>query len=288
MMANIELEKAPSKYTLLLRAAATANKPGKLQGEKLPVITASLKKVKADLKKLKEYNRVCGFPVSGSMPVTYPHILAFPLHMEMMIDPSFPFPMLGMVHVKNEITQYRAIGNQEELDIHCELLGPEVVAKGLEFTLYSKVSTANKVVWEGRSTYLTRTKTNVEDKKADKKEDTFSPEHLDYWEASEGLGRQYAKVSGDSNPIHLHAMTAKMFGFPRAIAHGMWNKAHAIAKLNDYLPHGPFKVSVAFKLPVLLPNKVQFQYAATGDTVEFRVKDKNGEKPHMSGTIQAL
>ena len=68
----------------------------------------------------------------------------------------------------------------------------------------------------------------------------------------------------------------------------MWSKAHALGCLDEQLPKGPFKVSVAFKLPVFLPNKVQFQYANTGDHIEFRVKDQNGQKPHMAGTIEAL
>ena len=111
---------------------------------------------------------------------------------------------------------------------------------------------------------------------------------MDYWSVPDNIGRRYAKVSGDSNLIHLYAVTAKLFGFKRHIAHGMWSKARALGALEEQLPKGPFKVSVAFKLPVFLPAKVQFQYANTGDTVEFRIKDQNGEKPHLSGQIQSL
>lgn len=54
----------------------------------------------------------------------------------------------------------------------------------------------------------------------------------------------------DLNPIHLHALTAKAFGFPRALAHGMYTSARAFsACLNaapqlkygsciPYLPYG--------------------------------------------------
>ncbi|MCP5018854.1 MAG: acyl dehydratase [Ketobacter sp.] len=286
MMATIELEKSPSTMSLYYRAV-TSKKPGKMHGDKLPTIKAHLRNVSADLGKLAEYRKVCGFPVSGSLPVTYPHILAFPLHMEILVNPLFPFPLLGLVHVRNEITQYRAIGNQEAMDIECELVGPEAVSKGLEFSVVTRVTVEGKLVWESISTNLFRTKTDVEDKKG-KKEDTFSAEHMDYWSLPSDTGRRYAKVSGDSNPIHLYAMTAKLFGFKRHIAHGMWSKAHALGTLENQLPTGPFKVSVAFKLPVLLPAKVQFQYANTGDTIEFRVKDQNGEKPHLAGQIQIL
>lgn len=287
MAATIELDHAPSTLNLYMRAA-TAKKPGKLQGEQLPKLAICMKNVRADQKKLAEYRKVCGVPLSGSMPVTYPHILAFPLHMEILVNPQFPFPLLGLVHVRNEITQYRAIGNQDMLDIECYLAGPQKAAKGLEFDIVTKVSVDGKLVWESISTNLYRTKVEGGDKKDEKKEDTFSPEHIDYWTVPENIGRRYAKVSGDSNLIHLHALTAKLFGFPRAIAHGMWSKAYALGALDAQLPKAPFKVSVAFKLPVFLPNKVQFQFTNTGDLIEFRVKDQNGEKPHMAGTIQAL
>lgn len=286
-MATIELERAPSKMSLYYRAV-TSKKPGKLQGDTLPAINANLKQVKADLGKLKQYRKVCGFPVSGSMPATFPHIMAFPLHLEIMVNPLFPFPLLGLVHVRNQITQYRAIGNQEILDIECEVVGPETVAKGLQFDFVTKVSVAGNLVWEGLSTYLFRTKTNVEENKADKKADDFSADSLNYWEVPEDIGRRYAKVSGDSNLIHLHAITAKFFGFPKAIAHGMWSKARAIGELESQLPPCPFKVDVAFKLPIFLPNKVQFQSQRSGDAIAFRLKDKNGEKPHLAGSIERL
>ena len=39
------------------------------------------------------------------------------------------------------------------------------------------------------------------------------------WRLSGDLGRRYAAVSGDHNPIHLYPLTAKALGFPRQIAH---------------------------------------------------------------------
>jgi len=286
MMATIELEKSPSTMGLYYRAV-TAKKPGKLQGDVLPLIKAHLRGVAAEPKKLAGYRKVCGFPASGSLPVTYPHILAFPLHMEILVNPLFPFPLLGLVHVRNEITQYRAIGNQELMDIECELSGPVVAAKGLEFSIITRVSIAGKLVWESVSTNLFRTKTKLEERRS-KQRDTFSPDHITYWSVADNTGRRYARVSGDSNPIHLYAITAKMFGFKRHIAHGMWSKARSLAELDDQLPTGPFRVTINFKMPIFLPAKVQFQYANTGDTIEFRVKTQGGERPHLEGHIEIL
>jgi acyl dehydratase len=77
------------------------------------------------------------------------------------------------------------------------------------------------------------------------------------WRLPGGLGRTYASVSGDRNPIHLYGITAKAFGFPRQIAHGMWSKARCLGALDGRLPDA-VTVEVAFKKPVLLPGTVAF------------------------------
>ncbi|OUS26250.1 hypothetical protein A9Q99_18630 [Gammaproteobacteria bacterium 45_16_T64] len=285
-MHTIELD-TPSSTLSLYARAATGKKSGQLTGDSLPPLSVTLKDVQADPKKLAQYRSVCGFTKDLCMPATYPHILAFPLHMELLVSKAFPFPLLGLVHVRNEFTQYRAIGNQEILDIECSLEGPTTVSKGMEFDIVTKVFAAGNLVWESTSTNLYRCKTDVDEQKKSSSAE-FSADTVLHWSAQENIGRRYAKVSGDSNLIHLYAFTAKLFGFKRAIAHGMWSKASAIAALDQYLPIGPFKVSVAFKLPVFLPASVQFQFTETNGNVEFHVKDSDGVKPHLAGTLTPL
>ena len=94
------------------------------------------------------------------------------------------------------------------------------------------------------------------------------------------IGRRYGAVSGDRNPIHLHDLTAKPFGFPRAIAHGMWTKARALAALGARVPDA-FTTEVRFAKPLLLPGKVAF--ATEGE--RFAVRDERKGTPHLHGTI---
>ena len=284
MSTTIELENTPSSISLYLRAV-TARKGG--SSHTIPKLSVVLNKVIANPKRLAQYREVCGFPVSGSMPVTYPHILAFPLHMELLVSDSFPFPLLGLVHVRNEITQYRSIGNQEPLDLECVLGEPRTTAKGKEFDITTYAHVAGQLVWESVSTMLFRCKTEVEEEK--KTPQPLEPMSFqESWPVPENIGRRYAKVSGDRNLIHIHAITAKAFGFPKAIAHGMWTKARSLAALDAYLPKGPFKITVQFKLPIFLPNNVILNHQPSGDSREFLVTDKHGGKPHLSGTVEPL
>ena len=70
-----------------------------------------------------------------------------------------------------------------------------------------------------------------------------------------GRIREYAAASGDRNPIHMGNLPAKAFGFPKAIAHGMWSAAAAIANVEPQLPdHVTY--AVKWGKPILLPAKV--------------------------------
>ncbi|QYX78182.1 MaoC family dehydratase [Streptomyces akebiae] len=75
------------------------------------------------------------------------------------------------------------------------------------------------------------------------------------WRLGGDVGRRYGAVSGDRNPIHLHPLGARLFGFPRAIAHGMWTVARCLAE------HGTppaTLVRAEFRAPVPLPGAVTY------------------------------
>jgi acyl dehydratase len=117
------------------------------------------------------------------------------------------------------------------------------------------------------------------------------------WRLPGDLGRRYAGVSGDRNPIHMHALSAKLFGFPRAIAHGMWTQARCLAALEQRLPDG-FSVAVEFRKPILLPGEVAFAEAEQDGAIRFAVTRsgredrRNGrddrETRHLDGRVEPL
>ena len=292
----IELESAPSTLSLY-RRALLARKSGLLPDGPRELARVMLKRVRAERASVDAYRSVCGFSDGNLLPVTYPFVLSAPLHMELLVCDAFPLPVLGIVHVRNAITQHRAIGQDEVLDIECTLRGPRPAAKGLEFDLHTRIESAGEEVWQCVSTLLRRSQTKERRvRSGERKSAGFTPSTTLDWHIPANTGRRYAAVSGDRNPIHLYALTARLFGFPRAIAHGMWSKARCLAELEPLLPQGPFRVEVSFKLPIYLPNNVQFQYFAAGEgecesadeSIEFTVRDSGGKKPHLFGTVEAL
>lgn len=235
------------------------------------------------------YARVCGFALRDTLPPTYPHMLAFPLHMAVMSDGSFPFGAVGLVHVENSITQQRPIGVEEEMTIRVRPTKLQPHSKGKTFSLETEVLVDGKVAWESTSTMLRRGKPSGDAPKAEKGLGSLAadaPASAE-WKLPGDLGRRYAGVSGDRNPIHMHSLTAKPLGFPGAIAHGMWTKARALAQLESKLPDS-FEAEVRFRKPVLLPARVVFAEQDSGKQILFAVRDAKKGTPHLDGHVQPL
>ncbi len=100
-------------------------------------------------------------------------------------------------------------------------------------------------------------------------------------------GRRYAKVSGDVNPIHLSGLTAKAFGFKRAIAHGMWVKARVLGALSGRLPDA-LALDVSFRKPLFLPSTVTLSTAQADGGWDFAVRNAKAGTEHVVGTIRPL
>lgn len=257
----------------------------------MPALSASLLGVPTAGSRLRRYQEVCGFAAHSHIPVTWPHVLAFPLHLKLLTEKQFPLPLLGLVHLRNTITQHRPIGAGENLDLYVSLGETIKGARGVEFDLITEAWSAGKRVWEEASTTLFR-QSNPEEQSGGRKqapELERYPDSLNF-RAPEATGRRYARVSGDSNPIHMHALSAKAFGFPRAIAHGMWTKARALALLEQQedWKGGAIRASCQFKKPLFLPGTAQLNWQKGQGGWDYQVLNAKGDAPHLSGRIDWL
>jgi acyl dehydratase len=218
---------------------------------------------------------------------TYVHVLAFPLSVALMADRRFPFPLPGLVHVANRIEVRRPIGADERLDltVRTEALRPH--RKGRQFDVRAEAAVDGHLVWTGTSTYLRRggggsdAASSVEPPLAPPAEDADAAR----WRVPADIGRRYAAVSGDRNPIHLSPLTARMFGFSRPIAHGMWTAARCEAALEGRLPEAATH-TVAFGKPLPLPRTVGFSAAQHDDGWSFAVRDQRSGAPHLMGAVR--
>ncbi len=273
-----------------------SKKPSQIkEGKGYKRIEASIQNITAEPKHVNQFAEVCSFTQNSShLPLPYPHILAAPLHYAVLNHKAFPLKLLGLVHVKNSITQHRPIGLQEVMHIECFIEGFDESPIGQIFHLQTRISIDDELVWEETCSFLARKKSK--DKKVKKKKQTQDDSHsnaeITSWEVPANMGRRFAKVSGDVNPIHLADFTAKLFGFKKAIVHGVWSMSRTMAELESKLSSDEQKkalqFNVEFKLPVFLPTWVSLQTQENSQGLSFSMKDSAGVKPHMVGTLNKI
>jgi acyl dehydratase len=244
--------------------------------------------VAVDRDHLTAYQRVCGFRVSDRLPATYPHVIAFPLGMDLMTRLSFPFGAIGLVHVANEVRVLRPLTAADPFDLSVRTARLRPHERGRQFDVIAEASVAGEPVWHATSTYLHREGSSGGSSSSSKERSEprdLSGEGSALWKVPGDIGRRYAAVSGDANPIHLHPLSARLFGFPSAIAHGMWVKARCLAALDGHLPPDGFTAAVRFKLPMTIPAKAAFTSWAEDGGRAFAVADARSGKPHLTGSV---
>ncbi|GIF76412.1 MaoC/PaaZ C-terminal domain-containing protein [Asanoa siamensis] len=285
-MSIVELDGPPELGPLYRRAAIRAlPRIGLVPGtdrrppiQVLPDVELVLRGVEVDRSRLADYDRVCEFRLTDRLPVTFPHVLATPLAMRLMTSADFPYPVVGLVHVANKITQLRPLDANERLDLSVRAVDLRPHERGRQFDVVAVATVDGEEVWRDVSTYLRRGRTPD---KAPKTAQDVPPPASATWRVTPRIGVDYARVSGDRNPIHTSRLGARLFGFPRPIAHGMWSKARCLAAMEGRLPDA-YTVEVAFKRPILLPGTVAFS-ATPGET--FALHDPKSGAPHLIGTM---
>lgn len=263
-------------------------------GTALPDVEYRVTGVRADPDRLTAYQHLLGEPAADQLPAGFVHVLAFPVATALMARPDFPLRLLGMVHLANRVTQRRAVQLGETLEVRARAVDLRAHHRGTQVDLVTTVHSvtdpgAADPAWRGVSTYLAP---GVHLPDADvpprpDRADFHPPTPTARWRYPADRGRRYAAVSGDANPIHLSALSAKAFGFPRAIAHGMDTAARALATVGSARGEA-FSWTVEFAAPVLLPSTPAVAIYRDGAGYGYTVWDANRGKLHLHGRVDAL
>ena len=286
-MRTVILESLPPPAKLYGRALQGIFKRAEGVAE-LPPLRLVRPSVALDPEQIGRYARVCGFIPEQGVPVTFPHVMAFPLHLMLLTDPAFPWPAMGLVHVSNSVRLRRTLHSGQALRIEVESGALVAHDKGQAFTLHTRIYRGGEAVWDADSVYLKRGVAGHRHASAPQA-DTTPPALVREarWQLPAQLGRDYAKASGDFNPIHLHALAAKAFGFPRAIAHGMWTLGRTLAALQPSKQLGAANVQGDFKSPIFLPAETTLWTAPLSAMErDFEVRDLAGERLHLRGRFE--
>lgn len=281
----LTLNKLPSAFSLYMGAMATSRR--KPEGSiEIPTLEASMQNVQADARQLAGYNKVCGFKDSELLPITFPQVMVTGLQMYLMTQPQFPLPLLGLVHLRNSISQQRPLRADEAYNVIVKLGDSRENRAGLEFDLITEFSSGDEMLYRAVTTILYRKAAPKSGGKPKPEAPESQLSEYISFDAPADTGRRYASVGKDYNPIHLWAASAKLFGFPRAIAHGMWSLARCAALTQDRLKGQPKELHVQFKQPLLLPGKVAVKFNLQDDGVSFALLARNANKTHLTGSLR--
>jgi acyl dehydratase len=259
----------------------------------LPAVLHRLDGVRPDAGHLTAYQHLVGEPGGDVLPAGYVHVLAFPVATALIVRPDFPLPALGMVHLANRVEQRRALRLTDTLDVRAwaEHLRPH--RKGAQVDLVTEVRVAGSAptdppAWRGVSTYLAPGARVAGAAPDDAGHPDFAPpEPTGRWVLDAATGRRYATVSGDANPIHLSPLTARALGFPRAIAHGMYTAARALADVGARRGEA-YAWDVEFASPVLLPGSPAVAVARTPDGWTVTAWDARRGRLHLRAEVRPL
>ena len=76
----------------------------------------------------------------------------------------------------------------------------------------------------------------------------------------------------------------RLFGFERAVAHGMWSMARAFAALGAAPLAPPVRAQVEFKFPLFLPSAARLEHWTREAREVFVLKDVESDRPHLAGS----
>ena len=194
---------------------------------------------------------------------------------------AFPMRAMGLVHPRFSITQWRPLEVGESLEFETWFDGLREVRNGIEFDIETRASVGGELVWQSTAATFHRT---GNERGASVHEDLDDLTRRRPFVVPADAGRRYARVSGDYNPVHLHPLTSKLFGFSRPIAHGWWLVARCLAELDQECPLDATQLEFEFRRPVTLGGAVEL--ASTDDGRSFALLDSTG-KMRLRGRLEA-
>ena len=287
---TIELPSTPGTLAGLMAVLQAGRKqPGTV--ESLAPVIYVRPAVTLDALAMAAYARVCAGTPDQGVPLLYPQMLTFPLAMAYFASRYCPWPAMGTVHLANHVRQHAPLQAGDVLRV--EMQTGQLLAhdKGQVFTLEFRVVKADQLVWEATQTLL---RLGVKNPVGPAYASALNNDHplslQSSFVADGGIGRRYGRISGDLNPIHLSALSACMFGFRRAIAHGMWTQARALSAMLPRQAIAQAQVLVEFKTPLFLPARPTLwsTRAIEGDLSHnalFEVRNAKGDKPHLRASL---
>ncbi len=262
------------------------------EGITISPVELEVRRIGLSARHLQQYLSICGAPTTSVLPPAYLHVVAMPIHMQLFVARNFPVKVLGLIHLRNTIRVLKPISVEVPLRLRVYFDTMRLTDFGQEYDFLTQYDHEGEVVWEEVSTMFARG--NGPPKEGAKRPVIERSNHPDTGVFSESIdvapdtGWRYARNSGDFNPIHLTARTAKMFGFKQSVAHGMWSLGRCLGSAAPQLPAGRIQVDTQFKLPVYVPSQAIVRTWPIASGVDISMCTPRGDRLHLAMQVRPL
>lgn len=270
-------EKSPTMGRVYMRALA--QRRPRFDGTDVPRMDARLAAQPLDAAHLAEYREVCG--TRADVPLGYLQLLVTPMHVALLTHDEFPIRAMGLIHPRFSITSHRSLSVGEAVRFESWFDGGRKVRNGIEFDIETRAYVDDELVWQSTAATFHRTGTE---------RSTSAPEEHEWtsrkpFVVPADAGRKYARVSGDANPVHLHPLTSRLFGYKKPIAHGWWLVARCLGELDVGEADGAH-ATFEFRRPSFLGTNYELARRSSDDGLEFAVLD-DADKVRLTGSYSA-
>lgn len=288
-MSPIQISNSTLPNPLPFYYRAVANGKSFKDGDSFPDISCQWLNFKFPQSVLKRYKKVCCIEAEG-VPLLFPHSFLGPLHLQMMTHKDFPLKLLGSLHHRNHVIQYQPLEIEQAYDVFLKLGALRYGPQGLDFDLHTDIKTGDKTLWSSVASFLVRKKhgrepmesplgalvTNIAGE---------SQERLAF-QVPASVGKSFGLITKDINPIHMSSLLAKLFGFKRDLAHGMWALGRGCEPLiRSLIWQEPIRMDVAFKGPVYMKDRVRLMESQDQEG-HFEFYSGTNERPSIVGTVK--
>lgn len=255
--------------------------------------------VKLNISHVEKYNALVGWQHSARLHPLYLQVMSLPLQIKCLTQAGSPVPVLGLVHTSNFVKWHERALTSTHFKLHVKFDTCSPHPRGWEVSLAIAARDSQGEIYRAVPKYLMRISAPHVARRGRLRPDSavrfdHSMDVLDRVVINADLGRRYALVSGDFNPIHLWPFSARMMGFKHPIAHGMWSLARSYSLVNDatemHYSHPVHQWRAQFYRPLPLPG--QMNVVMTGkdetsstDSLHYAVYDSQCDGLHLSSTL---
>jgi acyl dehydratase len=260
-----------------------------------PTFEVRVPGVRFDATQVARYAAVCGFDAvdvrNGYVPVTYPHVLAMPLHLRIMAMDSFPLRPMGLIHISNTIAAPGELRTGATVDLLVAARNYRKTDAGLVFDMDTEMSLGDRPVWRETCVFMSRWPESAQRTGARPARPPKAPKDsqvLTEIDVSLRTAWSYARVARDFNPIHLNDRAARFFGLRGAISHGMWSLARSLAERPVDAPAPEAQLETQFLTPVQLPARVNVKQWTEDGSARRAMCDVRTGRVHMYAQWKSL